>query len=79
MNHNVVMRTPLDTAKVKTTGLKRLPFSEGLFETVGATATLESADLESPSPFDDLVASLAAQVPEGGEAELSARVRFDAG
>lgn len=79
MNHNVVMRTPLDTAKVKATGLKRLPFSEGLFETVGATATLESADLESPSPFDDLVASLAAQVPEGGEAELSARVRLDAG
>lgn len=79
MNHNVVLRTPLDTAKVKATGLKRLPFSEGLFETVGATATLESADLEAPSSFDDLVASLAAQVPEGAEAELSARVRFDSG
>ncbi|MDX6771127.1 MAG: C39 family peptidase [Elusimicrobiota bacterium] len=79
MNHTVVLRTPLDTAKVKAAGLKRLPFSDGLFETVGATATLESADLESPFPFDDLVASLAAAVPDGGEAELSARVRFDSG
>jgi cell wall-associated NlpC family hydrolase len=79
MNHTVVLRTPLDTAKVKAAGLKRLPFSEGLFETVGATATLESSDLESPSSFDDLVASLAAQVPDDGEVELSARVRFDAG
>lgn len=79
MNHTVVLRTPLDSAKVKAAGLKRLPFSEGLFETVGATASLESADLESPSPFDDLVASLAATVPEGGEVELSARVRFEGG
>lgn len=79
MNHNVVLRTPLDTATVKAAGLKRLPFSEGLFETVSAAASLESADFEAPSPFDDLVASLSASVPEGGEAELSARVRFDSG
>lgn len=79
MNHTVVLRTPLDTAKVKAAGLKRLPFPEGLFETVSSTASLESADLETPAPFDDLVASLAAVVPEGGEAELSARVRAEAG
>lgn len=79
MNHTVVLRTPLDTAKVKAAGLKRLPFSEGLFETVSSTASLESPDLEAPAPFDDLVASLAAVVPEGGEAELSARVRAETG
>ncbi len=80
MNHTVVLRTPLDTAKVKAAGLKRLPFSEGLFETVSATASLESADLEAPAPFDDLVASLAAVVPDGAEAELSrARARTPAG
>lgn len=79
MNHTVVLRTPLDTAKVKAAGLKRLPFSEGLFETVSATASLETADLEAPAPFDDLVASLSALVPEGGEVELSARVRAESG
>lgn len=77
MNHTVVLRTPLDTAKVKAAGLKRLPFSEGLFETASANGSLETADLESPAPFDDLVASVSALVPEGGEVELSARVRFE--
>lgn len=78
MNHNIVHRTPLDTAKVRTVGLERLPFAEGLFRTRSA-GTLESPDLESPAAFDDLVGSLAADVPPGGEAELSVKVRTEAG
>ncbi|MBI3563834.1 MAG: C39 family peptidase [Elusimicrobia bacterium] len=79
MNHDIVHRTALDTAKVKAVGLERLPFEEGLFRAKAASATLESTDLESPSAFDDLVGSFAADVPPGGEVELSAKVRTDAG
>lgn len=79
MNHDIVHRTALDTAKVKAVGLERLPFAEGLFRAKAASATLESTDLESPAPFDDLVGSFAADVPPGGEVELSAKVRTDAG
>lgn len=79
MNHDIVHRTPLDTAKVKAVGLERLPFAEGLFRAKAASATLESPDLEAPSPFDDLVGSFAADVPAGGEVELSAKVLTAAG
>lgn len=79
MNHNIVHRTPLDAAKARTSGLERLPFGEGLFRTKAAAASVESPDLESPAPFDDLVGSFAADVPPGGEAELSAKVRTAAG
>lgn len=75
MNHDIVHRTPRDTAKVKAVGLERLPFAEGLFRAKAASATLESPDLEAPAPFDDLVGSFAADVPEGGEIEMSAKVR----
>jgi hypothetical protein len=79
MNHNIVHRTPLDAAKARAVGLERLPFAEGLFRTKGASGTLESPDLESPFPFDNLVGSFSADVPPGGELEMSARVRTDAG
>ena len=77
MNHNVVHRTQLDTAQARSAGLSPLPFAEGLYRTKAATATLESADLESPFPFDDLVGSFSADVPPGAEVELSAKVRVD--
>jgi predicted double-glycine peptidase len=77
MNFNVVHRTSLDTAQARSAGLERLPFAEGLYRTKAATATLESPDLESPFPFDDLVGSFAADVPAGAEVELSAKVRVD--
>jgi len=79
MNHNVVHRTQLDAAQSRAVGLERLPFADGLFRTKAATATLESPELESPAPFDDLVGSFAADVPPGGEVELSAKVRTAAG
>ncbi|HXT02027.1 MAG TPA: C39 family peptidase [Elusimicrobiota bacterium] len=79
MNHNVVVRTPLDAASAKASGLSPLPFAEGLFRTKAAAGTLESADIESPAPFDNVVGSFAADVPPGGEVELSAKVRTSAG
>lgn len=79
MNHDIVHRTPLDAANARAVGLERLPFAEGLFRTKAATATLESPDLESPFPFDDLVGSFSTDVPPGGEVELSAKVRTAAG
>ena len=79
MNHNIVVRTPLDAASAKASGLAPLPFADGLFRTKAASGTLESADLESPSPFDNLVGSFSADVPAGGEVELSAKVRTAAG
>src|ERR1035437_9925876 len=79
MNHDIVHRTPLDAAKARAVGLERLPFAEGLFRTKAASGTLESPDLESPFPFDNLVGSFSADVPPGGELELSAKVRTDAG
>jgi len=75
MNHNVLHRTPLDVAGSRSAGLERLPFKEGLFRTKAATASLESRELESPAGFDDLVGSLTAEVPAGGEA----RIQFDDG
>ena len=79
MNHNLLHRTPLDAAGSRAAGLERLPFQEGLFRTKTATASLESRDLEAPFAFDDLVGSLTAEVPAGGEAELSVKVRFEDG
>ncbi|MFI5361158.1 MAG: C39 family peptidase [Elusimicrobiota bacterium] len=79
MNHDIVHRTPLDAATARAVGLERLPFAEGLFRTKAASGTLESPDLESPVPFDDLIGSFAADVPPGGEIVMSARVRTDAG
>ena len=79
MNRNIVHRTPLDVSKARAVGLERLPFAEGLFRMKAASGTLESPDLESPFPFDNLVGSFSADVPPGGELEMSARVRTDAG
>lgn len=75
MNHTVLHRTPLDAAGSRATGLERLPLADGLFRTKGASATLESRDLDAPSAFDDLVGSLTAEVPAGGEIEMSVKVR----
>ena len=77
MNHTVLHRTPLDAAGARVAGLERLPFQEGLFRTKAATATLESLELESPTPFDDLVGSVAAEVPAGGEVEFAVKVRIE--
>jgi cell wall-associated NlpC family hydrolase/predicted double-glycine peptidase len=79
MNFNLVHRTPLDAAPARASGLERLPFAEGLFRTKSASATLESPDLEAPAAFDNLVGSFSADVPPGGEVELSAKVRTAAG
>ena len=79
MNHDIVHRTALDAAKTRTVGLERLPFADGLFRTKAASGTLESPELESPFPFDNLVGSFSADVPPGGELELSAKVRTGAG
>ncbi|HEX4048315.1 MAG TPA: C39 family peptidase [Elusimicrobiota bacterium] len=79
MNHDIVHRTPLDAAGAKASGLAPLPFAEGLFRTKAASGTLESAELEAPFPFDDLVGSFSADVPPGGEVEFSAKVRTAAG
>jgi cell wall-associated NlpC family hydrolase/uncharacterized protein YvpB len=79
MNRNIVHRTPLDVANAKASGLAPLPFAEGLFRTKASSGTLESAELESPVAFDNVVGSFSADVPPGGELELSARVRGAAG
>ena len=79
MNFNVLHRTPLDAAGSRTAGLERLPLAEGLFRTKAATATLESRDLETPFGVDDLVGSLSAEVPAGGEVEISVKVRLEEG
>jgi len=78
MNYNVVHRTPLDTAKVRAVGLERIPFAEGLFR-AKAAGSLESPDLESPFAFDDLVGSISVDLPPGGEAELSVKVKTESG
>lgn len=75
MNHDIVHRTPLDVRAARSSGLQRLPFAEGLFRTKGASGWLESPELEAPAPFDDLVGSFSADVPPGGEVELSVKVR----
>lgn len=77
MNHTVLHRTALDVAGARATGLERLSFEDGLYRTKAATATLESRNLEAPAPFDDLVGSVAAEVPAGGELEFAVRVRID--
>jgi hypothetical protein len=79
MNHDIVHRTALDTAKVRAVGLERVPFAAGLFRARSASATLESPDLEAPAPFDDVVGSFSADVPAGGEVELAVKARTAAG
>ena len=77
MNHTVLHRTQLDAAGARVSGLERLPFAAGLFRTKASTAAFESPDLEAPAPFDDLVGSLAAEVPVGGELDFAVKVRID--
>ncbi len=79
MNHDAVWRTPLDAADARAAGLRRLPFSAGLFRTKASSAALESAVVSAPAPFDDLVGSFSADVPPGGSVELWAKVRTAAG
>jgi predicted double-glycine peptidase len=79
MNHNIVHRTPLDTAKARAVGLERLPFVEGLFSLKAPVGTLDSPELESPVPFDNLVGSFSADVPAGAELEMWAKVRTERG
>ncbi len=79
MNHTVLHRTPLDASGSRAAGLERLPLADGLFRTKGSSATLESRELETPSAFDDLVGSLTADVPAGGEIEMSVKVRLAEG
>ncbi len=79
MNHTILHRTPLDAEGSRATGLERLPLADGLFRTKSASATLESRDLDAPSGFDDLVGSLTADVPAGGEIEMSVKVRLAEG
>ncbi len=79
MNYNVLHRTPLDAAGSRALGLERLPLNEGLFRTKTATATLESRDLSAPFGFDDLVGSLTAEVPSGGEIEFYVKVLIEEG
>ncbi|MBI5247486.1 MAG: C39 family peptidase [Elusimicrobia bacterium] len=77
MNHTILHRTALDVSGSRATGLDRLPFADGLYRTKAATGSLESRDLEAPAPFDDLVGSVSAEVPAGGEVEFSVKVRID--
>ncbi len=77
MNHTVLHRTPLDVAGARIAGLERLPFADGLFRTKVATATLESGDLEAPQAFDDLVGSVTAEIPPGGELDFAVKVRVN--
>lgn len=78
MAYTVVHRTPLDAAGDSLEGLKRLPFAEGLLRTSAAKASLTTAVLEAPFPFDDLVASWNAMVPRGASLEMQAQVRGEA-
>ncbi len=77
MNFNVLHRTALDAAGARAAGLERLTLADGLFKTRASTGSLESRDLEAPGPFDDLVGSVSAEVPPGGELEFAVKVRVD--
>jgi cell wall-associated NlpC family hydrolase len=77
MNQNIVHRTQLDAAGSRSSGLEKLPFADGLFRVKGSSATLESRDIETARGFDDLVGSISAEVPPGGEIELSVKVRLE--
>ncbi len=76
MSYTVVHRTPLDTTSCEASGLVRVPFEQGLFKTTAATATLQSAVIEAPFEFDDLVGSWNAKVPPLAGLKMQARVRI---
>lgn len=78
MTTNVVHRTPLDVAGFKHSGLKRLPYSDGLFRLAEGSGTLESSVMEMQEPFDDLVASWNARIPEGAVLQMFVQVRSGA-
>ena len=79
MSTTIIHRTPLDAQTARTRGLSRLPFEEGLFKTASSSATLESAVIESPLPFDDLVGSWNAKVPRGAALTMRVQVRTGRG
>lgn len=71
MTHNVVHRTPLDLTRAKLTGLAALPFGKGL---VKGSGVIESAEIFSPAPFEEVVLSWNAELARGGSLELEAQV-----
>ncbi len=79
MTFTVVHRTPLDAARCKASGLSRAPFAVGLFKAAGPGGTLESAVVETPEPFDDLVGSWSADLPPKTRLEMQVQVRAAAG
>ncbi|MHB2026339.1 MAG: C39 family peptidase [Elusimicrobiota bacterium] len=75
MSYTIVHRTPLDAAGSLAVGLAPVPFNEGLFKTTREHGRLESPILETPAPFDRLVGSWNARIPENGYLVMQARAR----
>ncbi|MFA6316195.1 MAG: C39 family peptidase [Elusimicrobiota bacterium] len=76
MSRTIVHRTALDIAGGRVAGLEPVPLEEGLLRAVrGSSGSITSAVVESPVPFDDLVGSWNASLPEGASLKMSCRVR----
>ncbi|MBI5211689.1 MAG: C39 family peptidase [Elusimicrobia bacterium] len=77
MSYTARHRTPLDLARAELSGLEPLPFAEGLAAArlARSSGTLTSDAIETPAPFDDLVASWNAALPAGSSLGMSVRVR----
>jgi hypothetical protein len=75
MNYTLVHRTPLDASLLRLQGASALALSEGLAVTQSTSAEVESAVIEAPAPFDDLVGSWNAMLPKGSSLEMQVRVR----
>ncbi len=75
----IVHRTPLDVARHELQGATRLPFERGLLRTTGSSAVVTSPEIEASGPFDRLVGSWNADVPDGAMLEMQAQVRLESG
>ncbi|MBI5883530.1 MAG: C39 family peptidase [Elusimicrobia bacterium] len=76
MSYTVAHRTPLDIASGRISGLEAVPFEGGLLRAPRrGQGRFVSAEIESPVPFDDLVASWNSRLPKGATLKMSVRVR----
>lgn len=67
----IVHFTPFDFKRARIRGLKPMPFEKGLFTGKGS---VESAPVQTNKPFDNLVGSFNAEVPNGASVQMDVQV-----
>jgi len=77
MSYTHLCRAPLDWKDANIQGLKKVPFEQGLFNTIARSAAFTSRVINPHILFDQLIGSWNIAMPPAGEAQMEARAQVD--